>query len=62
MSEDQFVVNTPGQFSTGYGRKYYSSHFHGGTLYNNSADGIIWVENQVSLEASETVLGKENFE
>ena len=62
MSEDQFMVNTPGQLPTGYGQKYYSSHFHGGTLYNDAADGIIWVENQVSLGASETVLGDENFE
>ena len=62
MSAYKFVVNTPGQFSTRYGREYSSSHFHGGTLYNDVAISIIWVENQVSLGASETVLGKEHFE
>ena len=62
VSSENFVVNTPGQLPTGYGQKYYSSHFHGGTLYNDAADGIIWVENQVSLGASETFLGKEFVE
>jgi hypothetical protein len=30
--------------------------------YNNAASGLIWVENQVSLGASETIMGKERFE
>ena len=62
MSTYQFVVNTPGQLTTGYGQDYFSYQFHGVTLYNYAATGIIWVENQVSLGASETVLGKERFE
>ena len=57
----QFVVNIPGRFPTGYGREYFSSRFHGGTLYNDDASGIILVENQVSLGASETVLGNDNL-
>ncbi len=30
--------------------------------YNDAASGLIWVENQVSLGASETIMGKERFE
>ena len=62
MSEDYFVVNNPGQLPTGYGRKSSSFRFYGGTLYNNAATGIIWVEDQVYIGASETVLRKERFE
>ena len=58
---DQFVVNIPGQLLTGYGREYSTSLFHGVTLYNDDDTSIIWVENQVSLVASETLLGKERF-
>ena len=30
--------------------------------YNDEASGLIWVENQVSLGANETVMGKARFE
>ena len=30
--------------------------------YNDAASGLIWVENQVSLGANETVMGKARFE
>ena len=56
------MVNTPGRFPTGYMHKYSTYCFHGGTLYNDADTGTIWVGNHVSLGASETVLGKENFE
>ena len=61
VSADQFVVNTPGWLPTGYGQDSSFYNLHGGTLYIYAATGIIWVENQVSLGASETVLGKELF-
>ena len=48
--------------SWGYGKYPSSYRFHVGTLYNDSATSIIWVENQVSLGASETFLGKEFVE
>ena len=56
VSAYQFLVNTPGQFTTGYGLYYSSSFFHGGTLYNDAVTGIVWVENQLYLGASEAVL------
>ena len=62
MSADQFLVNTPGWFLTGYGQESSSYRFHRGTLYNDVAAGIIWVKNKVSLGYNKTVLGKEHFE
>ena len=62
MSTDQFVFSTPGQLPSGYGCKNSNSRFHGGTIYNDAASGLIRVENQVSLGSSETIMGKEWFE
>ena len=58
VSTDQFVVRTPGIPPTGYGRERRQNCFHGGTIYNDATSGLIWVENQVSLGANKTVLGK----
>ena len=58
---DQFVVNTTGRLISRYEREFSSSIFHGGTLYNDAATSIIWVENKVYLEASETVLEKDRL-
>ena len=55
------MVNTPGLLPTGYVQESSPYNFHGGTLYNDSAPGIIWFENKVYLGASETVLEKEIF-
>ncbi len=62
MSTDQFVCRTPGQLPSGYGCEGRNGRFHGGRIYNDAASGLIWVENQVSLGASETIMGKERFE
>ena len=53
------MVNTSVQLPTWYGREPSYYCFHGGILYHDAATGIIWVENKLSLGASETVLGKE---
>jgi hypothetical protein len=46
----------------GYGHESKEQRFLGGTIYNVAASGfIIWVENQVSLGANETVMGKACF-
>ena len=62
VSMDQFVVKTPGRLPTGYGREAPGNRFHGGTIFNDAATGIIWVENQISLGAGETILSKSRFE
>ena len=50
-----------GWLPSGYGRESCNGRFHGGTIYNDAASGLIWVENQVSLGASETIMGKERL-
>ncbi len=62
VSTDQFVCRTPGRLPSGYGHEGCNGRFHSGTIYNNASSGLIWVENQVSLGASETIMGKEHFE
>ncbi len=62
VSTDQFICKTPGRLPTGFGREGPNGSYQGGTIYNDSALGLIWVENQVSLGASETIMGKERFE
>ena len=62
VSTDQFICKTPGRLPTGYGRESQDRRFQGGTIYNDAASGLIWVENQVSLGANETVMGKTRFE
>jgi hypothetical protein len=62
VATDQFICKTPGRLPTGYGRESQYRHFQGGTIYNDAASGLIWVENQVSLGANETVMGKARFE
>jgi hypothetical protein len=62
VSTDQFIFRTPGCLPEGYGRESTDRRFHGGTIYNDAASGLIWVENHVSLDANETVMGKACFE
>ena len=62
VSTDQFICRTPGRLPEGYGRESTNRRFHGGTIYNDAASGLIWVKNQVSLGANETVMGKSRFE
>jgi hypothetical protein len=62
VSADQYVVRTPGRLESGYGREPSHLSYHGGTIYTDAASGVIYVQNQVSLGAGETVLGKIKFE
>jgi hypothetical protein len=61
VSTDQFICKTPGRLPTGYGYESQDCHFQGGTIFNDVASGLIWVENQLSLGASKTVMGKVHF-
>jgi hypothetical protein len=56
VSTDQFVCRTLGRLPTGYGREGSNSCYQGGTIYNDATSGLILVENQVSLGASETIM------
>ncbi len=62
VSTDQFICRTPGCLPEGYGHESADRCFQDGTIYNDAASGLIWVENQVSLGANETVMGKSHFE
>ena len=62
MSTNQFVLNNPGRIPSGFGRERHNNRFHGGTIYNDAAFGLIWVKNQVSLGANKTIVGKARFE
>jgi hypothetical protein len=46
----------------GYDHESKEWRFQGGMIYDDAASGLIWVENQVSLGVSETVMGKAHFE
>eukprot|EP00804_Cyclotella_cryptica_P002992 CCRYP_006003-RA/>CCRYP_006003-RA protein AED:0.37 eAED:0.37 QI:0/0/0/0.5/0/0/2/0/118 len=58
----QFVVNTPGHLFSGYDREDSHDKFHMGTIFQDAATGIIWVECQVSIGAGKTIMLKINFE
>jgi hypothetical protein len=56
VSTDQFICRTPGQLPEGDGRESKDRCFQDGTIFNDDASGLIWVENQVSLGANMTVM------
>ena len=58
MSIDQFVVKTPVRLPSGFCRERHNNTFHGGTIYNDAASGLIWVENQVSLGSKKTFFSR----
>jgi hypothetical protein len=62
ISTDQFICKMPGRLPTGYGRESQNCYFQGGTIFDDAASGLIWVENQVSFGANKTVMGKAHFE
>ena len=62
VSMDQFSVSTPGRRLEGYGRESKDNRYHGGTIFQDAATGIIWVESQISMGAGETIMSKQRFE
>ncbi len=56
------MVKTPGRQLEGYGHESNSNRYHGGTIFNDAATGVIWIKNQISLGAGEAILAKEVFE
>ncbi len=62
VSMDQFVVKTSGWLPTGFGREGPPNMYHGGTILNDAETGIIWVENQVSMDSGDTIMSKDCFE
>ena len=59
---DQYVVRNPGRLPTEYGRESDTNMLHRGTLFRDAASKYIYVRNQISLSAGETVTAKREFE
>ena len=55
-------MKTPRILPSGYGREADHNMFHGGTIFRDAASKYIFVKNQVSLGAGETVAVKREFE
>ena len=53
---------TPGRLLKGYGCEAPHNCYHGGTIFQDAASNLVRVQNQISLNAGETVLGKHQFE
>ncbi len=62
LSADQFVVMMPGRSLSGFDHENAQDKFHSGTIFEDAATGIIWVECQVSLGAGETIMSKMHVE
>ncbi len=62
ISTNQIICKTPGRLPTEYGHESKDCRFQGGTIFNDAASRLIWVENKVSLGANEMVMGKARFE
>jgi hypothetical protein len=45
VSTDQFICKTPRRLPTGYGHGSQDRRYQGGTIFNDAASGLIWVEN-----------------
>ena len=62
VSMNQYVAKTSGCLPTGYGRELESNSFHGGTIFCDAGSKYLFVKNQVSLGADETIQAKNEFE
>jgi hypothetical protein len=62
VSMDQLICKMPRRLPSGYGLESQACCFQGGTIFNDAASGLIWVEYQVSLGANKTVMGKACFD
>ena len=62
VSADKIILHMPGRLPSRYGHECRQNLFCRGTIYNDAMSVLIWVENQVSLGANETVMVKSRFE
>ena len=62
VSTNQFVSSVKGRLLHTQGKEKSTDALSGGTVYVDDSSSFIFVQNQVSLRASETVRGKHEFE
>jgi hypothetical protein len=62
ISIDQYISAQPGRLPHTKGKESKSDQYNGGTLFVDHASGYIFLRNQVSLTAGETLRAKKSFE
>jgi hypothetical protein len=62
VSIDQYQSSFPGRLSSTKGKEPRKLQYTGGTIYVDSASGLIFIRHQVSLKVGETLKTKERFE
>jgi hypothetical protein len=62
ISTDQYVSHVPGRLEHTYGKENTEERYIGGTLFIDEASQFIYIQNQVSLGATETIRAKHKFE
>lgn len=62
ISTDQFESSVKGRLPHTYGKEHDRERYTGGTLFVDEASEFMFVKNQVSLGATETIAGKTEFE
>jgi hypothetical protein len=62
VSTDQYVSSVPGRLPHTYGKEKVHEQYVGGTIFVDEASGYMYIQNQVSLGASETIRAKHTFE
>ena len=62
VSMDQFICSNKGRSIRSAGKEKESMMYSGGTIFSDHFSNKIWVFNQVSLRAGETLVGKRELE
>ena len=62
VSSDQYVSAVPGRLPHTFGKERDHEKYVGGTIFVDESSGFMYVENQVSLGAAETIRAKHAFE
>ena len=62
VSTDQYVSSVPGRLPHTFGKEKSHEKYSGGTIFVDEASGLMYVQNQVSLGAAETIRAKHDFE
>jgi hypothetical protein len=62
VSTDQFVSSLPGRLPNTFRKEKEHKRYSGGTIFIDEASEYFYIQNQVSLGASETIRAKTSFE
>jgi hypothetical protein len=62
VSLDQYVSSVPGRLAHVYGKEKKRDMLTGGTIFVNHATGRVFIYNQVSARAGDTLIGKKKYE